>query len=503
MSRPTSTWPSRPLDAARGLRLVPRQIRRGAGEQAKSVRPANADGVQWYWWFALGLFALYTVASVRLHLAMRTGFDLGIFEQDVRSWSEGRLPTSELIGPDFPRFGNHFSPVMALIAPVYKLFPSAVTVQVVHSALLAVAVVPLASWAQRALGRSAAIVVAAGYGLSWCMANTVQAEFHEVSFAVPLLAFSVAALGQRRPGAAVAWALPLLLVKEDLGVTTAAVGLLVWLYAGSRRLGLLTAAAGVLGSAVAFLVVFANSPDGGYQHAHTGGLGGGGYFAGLADLTVGLVTPEGKAHLVILLLAPTAFVALRSPLLLLAVPTMAWRLHTDYPNFYSGHYHYNAVLMPILFGAFVHGLTYFNGPENAGRRRDALRVCALVTALLLPANFLASPFRSEFWRDAPKVATARQMIAMLPPGAKVATTNTLVPQLTNRFLVNLYGFHTAGWAGKPEDAEWLLVDQSDWVWPAGSWQNLQTQLAASRAAGYRDVTAVGEFVLLQKSEEKR
>jgi hypothetical protein len=52
-------------------------------------------------------------------------------------------------------------------------------------------------------------------------------DFHEIAFAVPLLACSLSALVRRRPRAAAAWALPLVFVKEDQGLTVAAIGLVM------------------------------------------------------------------------------------------------------------------------------------------------------------------------------------------------------------------------------------------------------------------------------------
>ena len=54
-------------------------------------------GTAWIWVMAAGLFTLYTVVSVRLHeRLLSTGFDLGIFEQAVRSYAHGHLPVSEV-----------------------------------------------------------------------------------------------------------------------------------------------------------------------------------------------------------------------------------------------------------------------------------------------------------------------------------------------------------------------------------------------------------------------
>ena len=64
----------------------------------------------------------------------------------------------------------------------------------------------------------------------------MEAEFHEVAFGAPLLALAGAAYVDRRFGAVVPGSLPLLLVKEDLGLTVAVIGVVLWL-AGERRRG--------------------------------------------------------------------------------------------------------------------------------------------------------------------------------------------------------------------------------------------------------------------------
>src|SRR5690625_6881131 len=61
-------------------------------------------------------------------------------------------------------------------------------------------------------------------------------QFHEIAFAVPLLALSLTALLRGRVAATVAWAAPLVLVKEDLGLTVAVLGVIIALRQRSHRL---------------------------------------------------------------------------------------------------------------------------------------------------------------------------------------------------------------------------------------------------------------------------
>ncbi len=104
-------------------------------------------------------------------------------------------------------------------------------------------------------GTPAAVAVGVVYGLSFGIASAVGFDFHEIAFAVPLLAFSLSALGQGRLGHAAAWALPLVLVKEDLGVTAVAVIGVLIAWRGARRLGIVTAIIGVAATAIEMTVL--------------------------------------------------------------------------------------------------------------------------------------------------------------------------------------------------------------------------------------------------------
>ncbi|AXE22761.1 hypothetical protein C0216_04250 [Streptomyces globosus] len=475
-----------------------------AGPQPAGGPPAAGRGGPpplWMWALVSGLFLAYATLSLRTHERLLShSFDLAIFEQAVRSYAEGRLPVSEVKGPGFPVLGDHFSPVLALLAPAYLLFPSARTLLVAQAALVAASVLPLALWARRVLGGAAAAVVGLAYGLSWGVANAVGFDFHEWAFAVPLLACSLAALGQDRLRAAALWALPLLLVKEDMGATVAAIGLLIaWRGGpGRRRLGLATAAAGAAWTLLAVLVVLpALNPRGEYFYA--GFLGGsdgagGGFAALLYKATLGLATPGEKAVTLVLLLAPTLFLALRSPLLLVAVPTLLWRGLSDYAPHWGTGYHYSLTAMPVVFAAFVHALER-RGTAGAGLHR-ALAGAAGVCLLLLPGSSLGRLADPDMWRADPRIAAAHRMMARIPDGARVQASDGLVPHLANRTSVSLYGWP----AGRP-DPEWILVDTQvapHLRWPLSA-RDEALALARDRAAGYRTAAREQGFVLLGRT----
>ena len=368
------------------------------------------------------------------------------------------------------------------MAPLYWIHDSPTTLLAAQGALIALGVAPLMKWALRSVGLGAALVVAFGYGMSFGVANTVTFDFHEVAFAAPLLAFAVVAFGEGRLTQAVMWAAPLVLVKEDLGLTVAVLGLLV-AWRGRRLLGLLTAIGGGLASALAVLVIIpAVSPAGHNNHASKFGTS-------IAHQVSILLTPDIKIATLVLLLAPTVFLAVRSPIILLALPTIAWRFLSTDPSYWGTGYHYGLVLMPIVFGAFV---------DVMRRRPPGLRwilaASVLVTAFFVPQNGFAIAFTSALWHTDASTAATKTLLASIPAGTTVAASNQLLPQLTAGHHVTLIG-RTPLAVSQPR---YIVSETGNVGFPLGSTGQAEW-LDDARAHGYRDIAAAGSVVLLQRN----
>ncbi|MFI2733016.1 DUF2079 domain-containing protein [Streptomyces sp. NPDC018711] len=477
-----------------------------------SAPPARWSPVPWVW--AAGLFLLYATVAVRRHQLLRTtGYDLGIFEQAVRAYAELRAPVAPLRGEGFNLLGDHFHPLLAVLAPLYRIWPSPLCLLLAQSALLALAVVPLARRAGDVLGARAAHVVAAGYGLSWGIASAAAFDFHEVALAVPLLSFSLEALARRRWRQAVGWAAPLLLVKEDLGFTLAAVGAYTVLK-GPRRLGLVTVAAGVLGSLLEVEVLLpAFNPGGGYAHGGNLADAQGSLLSTLAHAPLDLLRPEVKAVTLVLVFAPSAFLALRSPLALIAVPTLGWRLLSENGFHWGTAFHYSAILMPVVFAGLVDAL----GDRPRRELRAVLATVLAVTVVLLPSFPLAQLAQRATWHTTPHVEAARALLARIPDGATVAASNRLAPQLTARCTVVLFPTFPVGGELYRRDvpripaptAAWIVHDEEApeaWPYPSGHWpypvERQRAELeAAVRTYGYEVVARRDGITLLRRRSE--
>ncbi|MQY04787.1 DUF2079 domain-containing protein [Actinomadura macrotermitis] len=385
------------------------------------------------WLLAALFFAGYATLSVTRFRRFETmSWDLGIFDQVVGSYARLRMPVADLKGPGFVILGDHFSPVLMLLAPLYAVFSTPVTLLVAQAALMALSVVPVARAARRLLGDHSGAAVGAAYGLSWGVQRAVEFDFHEICFAVPLIAFALEALLEERWTAALGWAVPLVAVKEDLGVTVAAIAAVVVLrsYRAAPRAAVLGTGVAVFGAVMSALTLTVLIPafndSGGYAYWEKIGEGG----------VPGTGGWDLKIRTLLWLLAPTTgLLALRSPLLLAAVPTLAWRLTARDEHYWGTDWHYSAVLMPIVMLALVDAIVRARASERPWLRIYAHHLPALTlgAALTLSTTMpLASLTHTSAYRRGPVGEAAARVLAGIPDGATVESDSRPAAYLTNR-----------------------------------------------------------------------
>ena len=327
----------------------------------------RADRVPWL--IALAVFACYAVISGYRYLRLAsTSWDMGIFTEYVKRYAHLQAPIVDARAPGMNLLGDHFHPIVATVAPFFRLFPSPLTLLIAQALLAALSVIPVTRAAQQLLGTGAGRAIGVAYGLSWGLQQMIDNDFHEIAFAVPLLAFSLSALVRGRVRAAVLWALPLVLVKEDQGFTVAAIGLLIAFGYRHRIAGLALAAWGLAWSLLAITVLIPHfSPTHTYLYWSLGGnIGAAGHRASVAGLLHQVfASSDVKLPTLVMILLPTAFLALRSPIVLAVLPSLALRFIATNSAYWSTQWHYNATVMPIVFIAAIDGMSRIRAARAA------------------------------------------------------------------------------------------------------------------------------------------
>ncbi|GGK17725.1 hypothetical protein GCM10010124_07840 [Pilimelia terevasa] len=419
--------------------------------------------------------ALYAALGVLRYARMQaTAFDLGIFTQAVRSYAELRAPTADLKGPGFPLLGDHFHPILATLAPAYAVLPSPVTLVVAQALLFAVSVIPVTRIGMHRLGTWPGALLGVAYALSFGIQQAMVFDFHEIAFAVPLLAFAAEALLRERWAAAMWWTLPLLLVKEDQAALVVAVGGYLALRGQWRRGAVLAGIGVAVGLLVLLVVIPAINPAGEYPYLGTAD-------GGAANPLVRLFAPAAKWHLVYLLLLCVGFLALLSPLTLVAAVPLALRFWTEKPAYWAVGFHYNSVLMPLLFVAAVDGLARLAGwlrarPAVAPRVPwVTVAVAALVAGYAVvgtvrdqPLGLLLDPGQRRV--SSTVVAAKRFLAATVPDGAVVAADNRIAPHLVSRCTVRMFPDAVDPRGNplpvpRPPDTEWIAVREPPGSFP--------------------------------------
>jgi uncharacterized membrane protein len=421
----------------------------GGSAATASGEPPNAfrDGITWA--IVALVFGAYTVLSLfRLLTLTPSSWDLGIYTEYVKQFASLHAPIVNVRGPGFNLLGDHFQVIVALIAPFFKIFPSPATLLVVQALLTAVSVFPVVQLGFAVLGRGSARAIGLAYGFSWGLQQMINFDFHEIAFAVPLLAFSLSALLRGRTRAAVLWALPLVFVKEDQGFTVAAIGLYM-LYRGWRarddgrlgdgqmRGGVFLVAWGLAWSLVAIAVIIPHfNPEHRYFYWTDGGVvGSGAPFSVTGLIRQGFHAWPVKTQTSVLLLLPTAFIALGSPLSLTTLPSLALRFISTNSSYWGTMYHYNATVMPILFLGAIEVMGRWRGSPSRVKAAAAQHGAAMMVAVCCALAFqypLSNLWQGSTYTIGPEVTAAEAAMAQVPDGATVTATLSLLAPLAAR-----------------------------------------------------------------------
>jgi uncharacterized membrane protein len=362
-------------------------------------------------------------------------YDLGIFDQTI--WGYSRLEIARNTVKGVPNLlGDHFHPALMALAPAYWIWNDARVLLVVQAFLLAAASLPIFWWARPRLGLAGAAAIQLAFLGFWGLLAGVIFDFHELAVAVPAISFGLYALLERRPG--LFWPMFALgcLSKEDVALTFAAMGLyaLVVQRRGRFGLGVTVLAGGWFALTIGAIVPAIAGHR--YTYWDYPSLGPSWTRAPLAAARrpwralAALVDRSGKRETLAATFGAWLFLPLASPLLLVAIPTLAERFLAKNPSFWSAKFQYSLPIAPILAFAAVDSLSRLRGLRLLGAA--GLLACGLVLTLAVvrPLRGLTS------YMPAGRAVAIDACLDRIPPQAAVAASGSLIPHLTHRLRID-------------------------------------------------------------------
>ncbi len=345
------------------------------------------------------LTVMYVSLSVKRYTAYNAGmFDLGNMAQSIWSATRGLPLQFTNYGVQHTRLAFHVEVFYFLIAPLYALFDSPITLLVFQSVLFSLGSLPIYRLTRRNFSNPwIPRLMVIGY-LFYPVAQTaVLFDFHGDTLAAPFLLFAIDAWdrGALRPYAR--WLILALSCKFYVGAAVAALGVVI-MVKGDRRTGFWTFIAGVGWGSFAFLVIkpwaaehLASASAMAATSEHYLSV----YFGYVRQILHPYHLVPRLATL-LLVIAPALWLGHRAPVWWLPAAATILPALISSRGSYDYRFHHYALSVPFLIVAAIYGAKKIS--ESGVMRETLMHV---VITLLLSALLVDTPLNPMFWTSVP------------------------------------------------------------------------------------------------------
>jgi uncharacterized membrane protein len=493
------------------------------------ARRINHDGrVLWQWCTTFLPFTIVCLAAaayaaffsyhtvVHHWNVLSSSLDLGLEENVIwNALHSGSLfKSTPYGGPTGNILGEHSAYLGFLLVPIYAISQRAETLLVLQSVLIGGAAIPLYLVARKYVGPWLSCLVAVWYVFYPPAHGANLYDFHYPPLAPFFLWFMLYFVLARKNVWAFVFAVLTLSVREDISLGLMVFGALLLLSGRRPRAGLILAFTGVVyfvslkliimpiqrGGQEAFLYMFSGLiPEGG--RGFSGVLK---TVLGNPAFTLGVLLERDKLVYLLEIFLPLAFFPLRRSLgLLFCIPGFFFTLlSTGYRPLYQVSFQYTAHWTAYLFVAAVVNLGWLSR-EAARRGREGLAwkrawVAAISLGMLVMSYQMGALIQQHTARggfgiyhfgtdakDWERRRTVRELIALVPPKAKIVSSENIVPQISNRAFSYTLRMGIA-------DADYLLFN----VPPGGDEQAKVIEVLSPGTFGV--LSERGEFVLAKR-----
>jgi uncharacterized membrane protein len=464
----------------------------------------------------LGYAAFFSVQlSLHYYSFGSRALDLGNMGQTIWNTAHGNLFHQTNQPGATSRLSLHVEPMMLPVSLLYWLYPSPEILFIFESVVVALGAIPVFALTRRQLGSEGlALAFAAVYLLFPALQAATLLDFHAVTLAPSFLLAAFYYIETNRPRRFALFAILSVACKEEITLLILMMGLYALLVNRQKWLGLLTIAAALGWVGLAVFVIppmFAGTENihwSRYDHLGDGALN--------IVLNLFLQPQLFITHLlavdalgyVRLLLAPTAYLALLSPLtLLLAAPSLGINLLSSFPPMQRvNSLIYAAPIVPAVMISSIYGAAHLRrfvlwglGRIPAFRPPPVSVLNFLLGAMVLTASLVYQFYFGYFpgggqYRGWETVTAhdrlAERVFAQIPAEAKLSAMDRLNPHVSGR--ETLYIFD------RIDDADHILLDVTQDSWPLHP-VALRDRVTDFLANGFGVVEAVDGYLLLAKN----
>lgn len=450
---------------------------------------------------------LYSALSILRHRHFESGWDLAVFDQAIWLYSRFSAPdvTVRFNRPE-NILGDHFHPIVALLSPSCWIMNNAEGILIAQSLVVALSVIPIFLFTARRLGNGPAWLFALSYSLFWGIQETVDFGFHEIAFAIPLIAFAIYYIDRGKPWGYFICFFLMLLTKENMGAILAFFGIYLLLLRRYRD-GLVSLTAGAITFPLVTKIVIPLISGRAYEYWTYDALGPN--LIGAMKTIIRkpwivfqiMTSSVTKLHTIWLIFSPFLLVSLVSPLMVLFIPIFAERFLSSRIVFWEPLYHYNATVTPLVAMAAADGLWRITRRFKSDRARRLTVQLAAVAILvinlcLLPRLPLWKLISPDYWQLSESDTDGQAAVAMIPADVSVAAQISIAPHLTHRR--RIYVIHPPGVDAVPTDTAYVIASSQLTAHPFGSYAPIEAFLVEWQEKGYVKIFDRNGWVVLKR-----
>lgn len=440
---------------------------------------------------------IFSLHSLNRHFTFKShAFDLGIYTQTIYLYSQGLTPFSTL--KHMTILADHFGPILFLISPLYRLFPTASILLVLQAVFVALSSIPIYSIALDKLKNVViSFLITLSYLTSIGILSGVSFDFHLTTISVLPLSLILYCWYFKE------WKLYWIVLifsltfKEDIPLFILGIGIFQIIHK-EIKIGLLTIIIALIGI---YAIKFQIMPL----------LWKGGDAAYLSTSSLPLNSPMDLFLLFIIrptiftdqifnspvkigtvdeLYRSFAFLPILSSLGWLTIlPSLFLRFSSSYSQTWTNTWHHSANLAPFLSVSTIFALKKMNIPSFP---ITILLIFFLITGGLAPNGMFWAIIQNPL-SDFSRFQYIKDSTNDIPASAAISAQSPLVPHLANR--ENIYLF--------PEiyGAEYILLDPSLSSYPINSTE-LADKISILRKSKYWKIKSENKKLIIFQKDLK-
>ena len=422
---------------------------------------------------ALVYIAVTLYITIQMFNSYNVGatFDLGAATQELKYTLQGKMLYSPGIGTS--QFAIHFSPILLILVPIYRLFPHPQMLIVVQSLLLA-----LGGYLVYVLCREyrhsqrVSLILEGLYFINPLVWGIALVYFHEAVFAIPALLLMF--LGMKRKNYFL-FSLGLIVTlstKEDVVIVLGVFGFILmifdyWKQKRIERISIIIFCTAILtygmGSVISQLASAGNNTQMlsyiTIRYAYIGKT-----MSTAIPLFFNTVFSMGSLFQIGAYLAPLAFLPLLSPKWVIPglVVLLEGILSTDFGQ-HSMLMQYTAAAIPFLFLAFIDALPRVTDHQQIQayilKTNNRVVTYAVMLLAVVSLSIVSEGMINNFSLPNAHDKAIYQVISMIPDNTTVTTSVIIFPHLCSRT-----DTYVDGWEGE-ELAPNAGIINGDWGFP--------------------------------------